>query len=186
MPKIQIIYCDPPWDYKGQTQHGGKGGTTDTGSAKGHYKTMTVNDMIKKFKPMLDKTTDTDCLLYMWTSSPHMDQAIRLGEEWGFDYATVAFVWYKKKPNPGFYTMSECEIVLVFKKKGGKIPQPRGSRRERQFLVEERREHSRKPNEIRKRIERMHPKQKKLEMFARVKPKGWEVLGNQTTKFKNV
>lgn len=185
MPKYEVIYSDPPWDYKGQTQHGTKG-TADTGSAKTHYKTMTVDAMIKSFKPYFDKNTATDCLLYMWTSSPHMDQAIRLGQEWGFDYATVAFVWYKKKPNPGFYTMSECELVLVFKKKDGKIPQPRGSRNERQFLAEERREHSRKPDEIRKRIQRMHPKQKKLEMFARVKPKGWDVFGNQTSKFKKV
>lgn len=184
MSKFQIIYADPPWDYKGQTQHGSEG-IIDTGSAKTHYKTMTVDDMIKVFKPYISKKTDPNCLLYMWTSSPHLDQAIRLGNEWGFDYATVAFVWYKKKTNPGFYTMSECELVLVFKKKGGKIPLPRGSRKERQFLAETRREHSRKPDEIRKRIERMHPKQKKLEMFARVKPKGWYVFGNQTTKFKS-
>ena len=181
MPKYEIIYTDPPWDYKGQTQHGTV--STDTGSASKHYKTMSVDDMITKFTPLLSKITPENCLMFMWTSSPHLDQAIKLGEGWGFDYSTVAFVWYKQKPNPGFYTMSECEIVLLFKKKGGKIPSPRGSRRERQFLAEERREHSRKPDEIRKRIERMFPKQKKLEMFARSSPKGWSVMGNQTSKF---
>lgn len=184
MKKYEIIYTDPPWDYKGQRQHGGQK-HPDTGGASTHYKTMTVDDMIKKFKPMMAKMTSENCLLFMWSSSPHLDQAIKLGEGWGFDYATIAFVWYKKKPNPGFYTMSECEIVLVFKKKGGKIPGPRGSRSERQFLAEERREHSRKPDEIRQRINRMFPSQRKLEMFARVRPKGWDVYGNQTSKFKN-
>ena len=181
--KYEVIYTDPPWDYKGQTQHGGKK-LSDTGGAGAHYKTMNVDELIKVFKPKLDKMTAENCIMFMWTSSPHMDQAIRLGNEWGFDYSTVAFVWHKQKPNPGFYTMSECEIVLVFKKKGGKIPSPRGSRNERQFLSEARREHSRKPDEIRNRIQRMFPTQAKLEMFARSKTKGWSVMGNQTSKFK--
>ncbi len=179
----EIIYCDPPWDYKGQTQHGTKI-VGQTGGALTHYPTMTVDEMIKVFKPKIDKITNINCLLFMWTSSPHLDQAIRLGNDWGFDYATVAFIWNKMKPNPGFYTMSECEMVLVFKKKNGKIPSNRGSRNERQYYAEERREHSRKPDEIRNRITRMFPTQNKLEMFARQKTKGWDVFGNETCKFK--
>jgi N6-adenosine-specific RNA methylase IME4 len=94
----------------------------------------------------------------------------------------VAFVWHKGKTNPGFYTMSETELCLVFKR--GKIPTPRGSRNERQFLYETRREHSRKPEEIRKRIERMFPSQSKYEMFARTQTPGWDTFGNQTNTFE--
>ena len=43
--KYQILYCDPPWDYKGQTQHGGKG-NPDTGSALRHYPTMKLPQLI--------------------------------------------------------------------------------------------------------------------------------------------
>ena len=42
--KYQIIYADPPWDYKGQKQHNGVGGS-DTGGATSHYSTMTLNDL---------------------------------------------------------------------------------------------------------------------------------------------
>jgi N6-adenosine-specific RNA methylase IME4 len=168
-----IIYADPPWDYAGQKQHGGKG-AGDSGGAIEHYPTMTVDEMIEQIQvPAADNS-----LLFMWTSSPHLDQAIKLGTGWGFKY-----VWYKEKTNPGFYTMSECELCLVFKR--GKIPNPRGSRNERQFLSELRKEHSRKPEEIRKRIERMFPKQTKYEMFARKVTPDWDTFGNQTNTFEH-
>lgn len=174
--KYDIIYADPPWDYKGQQQTGKK--KELTGGAILHYPTMTVKEMIEQIAiPAADNS-----LMFMWTSSPHLDQAIELGKGWGFKYATVAFVWDKQAVNPGFYTMSQCELCLVFKK--GKIPSPRGARNIRQMVSEMRREHSRKPDEVRKRIEEMFPEQTKLEMFARTASEGWDVWGNETEKFK--
>jgi N6-adenosine-specific RNA methylase IME4 len=172
-----IIYADPPWDYAGQTQHGGAG-SPDSGGALKHYPTMTLQEMIDQ----IVVPAEDNSLLYMWTSSPHLDQAIQLGVGWGFKYATVAFVWHKGKTNPGFYTMSQCELCLVFKR--GKIPTPRGSRNERQFLQETRTVHSKKPDEIRRRIERMHPQQTRYEMFARQVTPGWDCEGNQTNTFE--
>jgi N6-adenosine-specific RNA methylase IME4 len=77
--------------------------------------------------------------------------------------------------------MSQVELCLIFKK--GRIPKPRGSRNIRQFLSETRREHSRKPEEVRQRINEMFPTQSKLEMFARTTTEGWDVWGNETDKF---
>jgi N6-adenosine-specific RNA methylase IME4 len=96
---------------------------------------------------------------------------------WGFKYKTVAFVWEKQKTNPGNYTMSQCELCLVGKR--GKIPGPRGTRNERQFISEMRTRHSTKPTEIRNRIVRMFPTQRKIELFARNTSEGWDVWGNE-------
>ena len=182
--KYQIIYADPPWDYKGQGVVASGKGTKEThSSALHHYPTMKLSAMIDTFKDDLTAWSDDDCLLYMWTSSPHLDQAIKLGEGWGFDYKTIAFVWYKQNVNPGFYTMSQCEMCLVFKKRGGRIPKPRGLRNIKQLISAKAEEHSRKPKEARYRLELMHPTQNKLEMFARTTPNGWDVMGNQTEKF---
>ena len=171
--KYSIIYCDPPWDYKGQTQHAGKG-VPDTGGASNHYGTMKLPELKK-----LDVAShcEKDCLLFMWSSSPHLDQAIDLMKSWGFNWATVGFVWEKQRVNRGFYTMSQVELCLIGKK--GKIPQPRGSRNTRQFLSELRGEHSAKPETIRKRIEDMFPTQNKLEMFARNLCVGWDSWGDE-------
>jgi N6-adenosine-specific RNA methylase IME4 len=166
-----ILYADPPWDYDGRTQ---QNGTTGNKSAINHYPTMTL----KQLKELNIKAiSNPNSLLFMWTSSPHLPQAIELIQAWGFTYKTIAFVWYKQKTNPGYYTMSECELCIVGKR--GSIPTPRGTRNERQFLSEMRTRHSAKPQEIRNRITRMFPTQKKIELFARATTEGWDVFGNE-------
>lgn len=173
-----IIYMDPPWWYAGQTQTGSD--KKPSSSAEDHYPTMKMHELKELDVQAL---ANKDCLIYMWTSSPHLAQSIELGQHWGFDYITVAFCWDKHMVNPGFYTLSQVELCLVFKNKGGKIPRPRGARNVKQFISEKRREHSRKPDDVRKRIELMHPEQSKLEMFARTAAPGWDVWGNETNKF---
>ena len=175
MTKYQIIYCDPPWDYKGQKQHAGSG-KSDTGGAIKHYPTMKLPEL-KALRPMIDDLSDTDCLLFMWTSSPHLDQAIDLLKAWGFKWSTIGFVWNKMRVNPSFYTMSQCEICVIGKR--GKIPQPRGARNIRQYIEHPREKHSKKPDEVRTRIEEMFPSQNKIELFARQRTKGWAVWGNE-------
>ena len=166
-----VIYADPPWDYKGQLQHAGPG-SADTGGAARHYPTATLDDLKR-----LDVASIAapDSLLFMWATNPHLDQAIDLGKAWGFAWATVAFVWDKARVNPGFYTLSQCELCLVFKR--GRIPHPRGSRNERQLITARRGPHSAKPEEARRRIERMFPQQAKIELFARRRAPDWEAWG---------
>ena len=168
----QIIYVDPPWDYQGQRQHAGEG-KNDTGGAISHYDTMQLDEL-----KALDLSVIADpkqCLLFMWSSSPHLPQALDVMTAWGFAWATVAFVWDKQRVNPGFYTMSQVELCLVGKM--GKIPQPRGARNVRQFVSEMRGDHSSKPIEVRERIEQMFPDQRKIELFARDTAPGWDVWG---------
>lgn len=169
--KYAVILADPPWDYHGQTQHNGKGGKP-TGSAAAHYSTVRLKDL-----KQLDVSSicEPDCLLFMWSSSPHLEQALELMHAWKFSWATVGFVWYKEKTNPGFYTLSECELCLIGKR--GKIPQPRGARNVRQFLSKKRTEHSKKPNEIRDRIHTMFPAQNKIELFATEHVENWDAWG---------
>ncbi len=172
--RYAIIYADPPWDYKGQLQHAGPG-SGDSGGAARHYPTVKLSDL-KRLD--VNSIAADDALLFMWATSPHLDQAIVLGQAWGFQWATVAFVWDKQRVNPGFYTMSQCELCLVFKR--GRIPAPRGARNVRQLVSEPRGEHSRKPDEVRRRIEAMFPKQHKIELFARdAHVPGWDLWGEE-------
>jgi N6-adenosine-specific RNA methylase IME4 len=167
-----ILYADPPWEY-GNVQHSGKGNPT-TGGAGEHYPTMTLEEL----KALdVEGACAEDALLFMWTSSPHLPQAVALMSAWSFEYVTVAFVWDKQRVNPGYYTMSQVELCLVGKR--GRIPQPRGARNVRQFVSELRGEHSEKPEEVRRRIEEMFPTQRKLELFARKEVPGWDCWGNE-------
>ena len=171
--KFGVVYADPPWNYKsGQMFMGAK----VTSLAEAHYPTATLSELKKLNVSSI--ADDVGCLLFMWATSPHLDQAIELGKAWGFDWSTVAFVWDKVRTNPGYWTNSQCELVLAFKR--GKFPKDRGSRTEKQLLVQRRGAHSAKPDEVRRRIEEMFPRQAKIELFAREKVRGWNVWGLET------
>ena len=189
-----IILADPPWDYDGRTFRSNErpymrgdgyidlfsGDCVDIGfqkstlSADYHYDTIGVDDLKKL--PVADVAADA-CLLFMWCTGPHMNVGIELGKAWGFKYVTIAFCWDKVLVNPGNYTMSQFEYCLVFKK--GAIPQPRGSRNERQLITWRRGAHSVKPSSVHRRLNRMFPAHRKLELFARRNAEGFDVWGNE-------
>lgn len=188
--KYNVIYADPPWDYGGKLQYdkssiGQENINLDKNifisSASFKYPTVKLKDL--KLLD-IDSIAADDCLLYMWTTGPQLQNSIELGNSWGFQYTTIAFVWDKVKRNPGHYTMSQTEMVLLFKK--GKIPNPRGARNIHQFLSEERGKHSAKPHEIRDRIHEMFPEQEKIELFARSLDDKWDGWGLEAPNKKEV
>lgn len=179
--KYDVIYADPPWHYNGKMQFDKSSASKDKidlnkkifiSSASFMYPTLKTSEL-KKLN--VASIANEDCLLFMWTSNPHLQQAIELGTAWGFDYKTVAFVWDKMSHNPGQYTLSNCELCLVFKR--GKIPRPRGARNIQQLVRAPRQAHSVKPQQIMDNITKMFPKQRKIELFARRKVNGWDVWG---------
>lgn len=170
--KYQIIYADPPWQYD-TTECLAKTSILN-GDINIHYDTMTTDEL--KEIP-IDDISEKDSLLYIWIVSPMLPDALEVMTAWGFVYSTVGFIWYKQKANPGHYTLSECELCLIGKK--GKIPELRGARNIRQFLSKERSKHSKKPSEIRYRIEKMFPNHTRIELFSRDKIEGWDCWGNQ-------
>lgn len=179
--KYDIIYADPPWDYGGKMQFDKSsikseniGWTRDIFISSANFKYPTVKTEKLKQIPVADISAD-NCLLFLWSTNPHLSQAIQLGEAWGFEYKTVAFVWDKMTHNPGQYTLSNCELCLLFKK--GKIPRPRGARNIQQLIHSPRREHSRKPDEVREAIVKMFPSQSRIELFARNPYQNWDVWG---------
>ncbi len=179
--KYDIIYADPPWDYGGKMQFDKSSTSAEKidlsknifiSAANFKYPTVKTKDL-KKIP--LHEIAKDDCLLFMWVTNPHLAQGIELGQTWGFEYKTVAFVWDKMVHNPGQYTMSYCELCLVFKR--GRIPKPRGARNVKQLIRVPRTKHSEKPLAVLEGIEEMFPTQDKIEIFARDKSKGWDVWG---------
>lgn len=180
--KYQIIYMDPPWDYGGKMQFDKSTIKSENigfekniflSSASFKYPTVKLKDLMTLNIP--DIADEKSCLLFMWTTGPQFANSIKLGESWGFEYKTVAFVWDKMIHNPGRYTLSQTEFCIVFKR--GTIPLPRGARNIRQLVKYPRGEHSQKPTKIIEGITKMFPKQKKIELFARQNYSGWDNWG---------
>ncbi len=179
--KYDVIYADPPWDYNGKMQYDKSSIKTENA---GFEKNIFISSAIFKYPTIkleelkkldVNSIAADDCLLFMWTTGPHLANAVVLGQSWGFEYKTIAFVWDKMVHNPGRYTLSQTEHCLVFKK--GRIPTPRGARNIRQLVQVPRGKHSEKPENVIDGITKMFPDQKKIELFARNNYNGWDNWG---------
>ena len=179
--KYDIIYADPPWFYNNKLQFDKSSKSKEKidlnkkifiSSAEFKYPVLRLEELKSLDVKNISKD---DCLLFMWSTNPHLEQAIQLGTAWGFEYKTIIFIWNKLVHNPGQYNLSYCEVCLLFKR--GRIPQPRGARNIKQYFEEKRTIHSRKPSIARENIELMFPSQKRIELFSREKIKGWDSWG---------
>lgn len=188
--KYKIIYADPPWSYNDKM-----GNDSAFMSATSAYPTMPLED-IKALK--VKNIADNDCVLFIWVVSPLLPEAIEVINAWGFKYTTIGFVWSKKHKsgvpvaNMGRWTMGNVELCLIAKK--GK-PQ-RICKNVKQLIEDLRVEHSRKPDEVRKRIVELMGDIPRIELFARTDGSkdlwgkntfdGWDVFGNEASDSINL
>lgn len=175
------ILIDPPWSFQAWSKKG------DGRSAQQHYDVMDVKQMVRM--PVSDLAAK-DCVVFCWATWPHLKSALWLISAWGFTYKTCAFDWMKADPycpfaddttpdmGMGYWTRSNTEPCLLATRGKPK----RLDAGVRQGIIAPRREHSRKPDEIHGRIERLVAGPY-LELFARAPRDGWTVWGNQTDRF---
>jgi N6-adenosine-specific RNA methylase IME4 len=168
--KYGVIYADPPWRY--DMKRGG-------GVAESHYPTMTTDDICALNVSAL---AAADCALFLWSTLPQLPAALRVIKAWGFGYKTAAFLWLKTNRKAGtwfygmgFWTRSNAEVCLLATRGHPK----RQSKSIHQFIISPLREHSRKPDEARKRIEALMGDIPRIELFARERAPGWDAWGNE-------
>ena len=166
--KDNIIYADPPWSYDDKNK---------SGNRELKYDTMNIDDL--KFLPIQNITAD-DCFLFMWATFPMLPDAFELIKAWDFEYKTVAFTWIKENPNGtvflgmGNYTRSNPELVLLAKKGNPKVI----SHSVENHIRAKIKGHSKKPDIIRKKIVELCGDVPRIELFARTRIHGWDVVGN--------
>lgn len=171
--KYSVIYADPPWSFDVWSGEG------KDRSAENHYPTMTQGEI--EALPVADLAAD-DCALFMWAVMPQLPEALRVIEAWGFDYKTCAFVWVKQTKDEerfatgmGYWTRANAEVCLL----ATKGSPARLNADVHQVVATPRMEHSRKPDEVATRIERLVPGPY-IELFARRPRDGWDLWGNQS------
>lgn len=177
MKKYKIIYADPPWSYNSTSAKG-----TSRGVAERYYNTMSLKE-IKEF-PIQDFVDDDGAVLFMWITFPHLHELIEILDVWGFEYKTVAFNWVKvykhsKKPilSLGYWTRSNAEICILAT--CGKNYPRRVDSGVSQIIISDKQEHSRKPDEVRKKIVKLMGDLPRIELFARERVEGWDAWGNE-------
>ncbi len=164
--KYPVIYCDPPWRYEYIE--------TESRAIENQYPTMALDEICDL--PVADITTD-DCILFLWATSPKLEESMRVLSAWGFTYRTCA-VWDKEVIGMGYYFRQQHELLLVATK--GSLPTPLPENRPSSVIRSRREKHSAKPEFVYELIEAMYPELPKLEMFCRSPREGWRVWGNQS------
>jgi N6-adenosine-specific RNA methylase IME4 len=178
------ILADPPWHFEVWSRDTGSGR-----SASSHYDTRSIDEICAL--PVVE-LAKADCALFLWICWPVLFETQRVIEAWGHQFKTCGFDWMKadnRQPDffqdelpaqvgMGHWTRANSEPCLLATRGKPK----RLNADVRQGIIAPRREHSRKPDGIHERIERLVAGPY-LELFARRSRDGWTTWGDEKTKF---
>jgi N6-adenosine-specific RNA methylase IME4 len=178
------ILADPPWHFDTWGEQ-----TNATTHVNRHYETMDGDQILNLPVEILAANAS---VLFLWVTWPTLELGMETITNWGFKYKTCGFAWmiadgrqvemFHDEVTPemlgGYWTRSNSEVCLL----GTRGKPKRLNADVRQGIIAPRREHSRKPDGIHERIERLVAGPY-LELFARQSRPGWTTWGNEKTKF---
>lgn len=163
--KYNIIYADPPWQYKRNGNH----------SAESVYDVMSIEDI--KNMPVQDISEDQSHL-YLWVTNPFIQEGLDVCKAWGFEYKTL-ITWLKtyKDGTPvmgmGYYFRG-CTEHIIFGVKGKKLCE---NKKTKNIIIENTTKHSEKPKNFRETIVECSGDLPRIELFARTEEDGWDSWG---------
>ncbi len=172
--KYRVILADPPWRYDQFRE-------TKNGAAVAHYNCMSLDDLCAL--PVSELADPNSSYLFLWATGVAIAEgwATRVIGEWGFSPVTTAFVWVKTNADGspycglGRYTRSASEFVIL----GRRGKYWRESSNVRQVVEAPVGRHSEKPREVHDRIVELCGDVKRIELFARDRVDGWDVMGDE-------
>lgn len=190
--RFGCIVADPPWYFRPRAP--ANASHTSRRDVERYYPTMRLDEI--KALPVRDIAA-RDAHLFLWATGPNLRQAFEVIDAWGFVYSGIAFTWVKIKrglTEPqrriarladhnlhvglGFTTRKNAEFCLLARRGSAR----RVAKDVREIILSPVREHSRKPEEARERIER-YCAGPYVELFARDQRPGWVSWGLETEKF---
>ena len=156
---------DPPWPMQG-------GGKIKRGADK-HYKLMSIREITEFCRKEIMPKIDQDCHLYLWVTNNHLQEGLNLMKDMGLRYITN-LAWLKDKIGIGQYFRGAHELCLF----GVQGKFTANSARESSIIKGKRTQHSKKPYDMYRKAEEVSDPPR-LEVFARHRREGWDVIGNE-------
>lgn len=168
------ILADPPWQFANRT-----GKMAPEHKRLRRYPTLTL----AQIQAIPVSAVAAECShLYLWVPNALLSEGLAVVDAWGFTYKGL-LVWHKIRKDGGsdgrgvgFYFRNVTELVL-FGVRGRLRTLPPG-RRQVNYLCSQKREHSRKPDELYPIVEACSPGPY-LELFARHRRPNWQHWGNE-------
>jgi N6-adenosine-specific RNA methylase IME4 len=139
------ILADPPWRFQNST-----GKVAPEHKRLRRYSTLSLQDIMAL--PVSDIAQET-AHLYLWVPNALLPDGLAAMRAWGFTYKTN-IVWHKIRKDrgsdgrgAGFYFRNVTELILFgVRGKNARTLDP--GRRQVNYLATQKREHSRKPDEL--------------------------------------
>jgi N6-adenosine-specific RNA methylase IME4 len=174
-----VICPDPPWPFETYSVQGRQR------SPDRNYSTLSLDEIKALPVPLL---AAENCALLLWSVWPDHPGVIDIITAWGFEYKTCGFLWVKTTKDAeiitldgdglhwgmGFATRSNTEPCLLATR-GHPL---RLAADVHQVIIAPVGEHSEKPDEAYRRMQRLYPGPY-LELFARKPREGWTTWGNE-------
>ena len=176
--KFKTILADPPWQFQNRT-----GKVAPEHKRLNRYPTMELDDI--KALPVSQVAEDISHL-YLWVPNALLPEGLEVMAAWGFRYKTN-LVWEKVRKDGGpdgrgvGFDFRNVTELLLFGVKGTGMRTLQPARTQVNLVRSQKREHSRKPDEIIDLIEQCSPGPY-LELFARGDREGWTLWGNQANE----
>lgn len=171
------LLADPPWRFLNRT-----GKVAPEHRRLNRYDTLTT-DQIASLPVAEVMANQSHC--YLWVPNALLTEGLQVLAAWGFTYKTM-LVWAKRRKDGGpdgrgvgFYFRNVTEPVLFGVK--GRLRTLAPGRRQVNMIETQKREHSRKPDELYSVIESCSPGPY-LELFARYPQPGWTVWGDEAAE----
>ncbi len=178
--KFQTILADPPWRFANRT-----GKMAPEHRRLSRYATMELPEI--KELPVAE-IVEEPAHLYLWVPNALLPGGLDVLRAWGFEYKSN-LIWHKIRKDGGsdgrgvgFYFRNVTEVVL-FGVRGKNARTLAPGRRQVNLISTQKREHSRKPDELYDVIEACS-RGPFLEMFARDTRQDWVGWGNQAKNYE--
>jgi N6-adenosine-specific RNA methylase IME4 len=172
--RYRIFYADPPWKYNDS----GVINDDNYGHAERHYPSMTIDELCQ-LGEQIKAISEPNAVLFLWVTSPMLDDCFRVIQAWGFQYKT-SFVWDKMRHNYGHYNSVRHELLLICTR-GSCLPD-NPTLIDSVQTIEKSDVHSQKPEDFRRIIETLYTHGDKIELFARSEVNGWKAWGNERSR----
>jgi N6-adenosine-specific RNA methylase IME4 len=162
-----VIVADPAWAFQTYSDKG------KDRSAENHYACQSVQAICAL---PVSTIAAKDCVLFLWTTAPFLEQALTVVVAWGFKYKSNV-VWAKiGNAATGFWTRGPHEHLLIATR--GAIPAPAPGTQWDSLLEAPKGRHSVKLTRALEMIESYFPNLPKIELHRRGPARqGWDSWG---------
>ena len=170
-----LILADPPW----KQAKGGKKNVRPVSSGTELDYPVCSLDEIKEHLRQAVSLTSENSILFLWTIDKYLFEAQQIAEVLGYKLH-ARMIWNKVNGIPAAFTVRYGHEYLLYMYKGKLTPVATEERGKIHTVFTEKvQRHSQKPEVSYEIINRLYPKLKKLELYARQEHKGYDVWGNE-------